>query len=222
MQDCRVLRPALHPACLCSFGELQTTHAVPALPAAQVIAQLKPSVFVFNSGLWRAMLGGEPWSPEVHEALLSAADAAVAPQGGMCIWKTTTWLTNNAVQQDWDAATLRHAADHGWSVMDAWALTNAAGRLQPPPFWDGMHSLGYVYEDVNQFLLNMICPAGGAGRAGAAGKHSGPGARPFLPDRPSCTVSNKQFGAALFVLGALVLAYVGSTMHGKWGSSLTF
>lgn len=189
----------------------------------QVIAQLKPSVFVFNSGLWRHMFGGEPWSPEVHEALLAAAEAAVAPQGGMCIWKTTTWLTNNAVQHDFDAPTLRHVADHGWSVMDAWALTEAAGRLEPQPFWDGMHTLGFVYEELNQYLLNMICPASGPAPGGAAGgARRGSGARPLLPDRPPFLVSNQQFGAALFISGMVVLAYVTSKMRGKWGAGLTF
>ena len=43
--------------------------------------------------------------------------------------------------------------------MDAWALTRPAGALQPPPWVDGyyLHFLGYVYEELNNYLLNMIC-----------------------------------------------------------------
>lgn len=90
--------------------------------------------------------------------LVQAANAAVAPQGGHCIWKTTTYGLFGRVTRERDELALRHAAINKWQVMDAWLLTQLALKLSPRPWVDPLHFYGYVYEALNQFLLNMICP----------------------------------------------------------------
>lgn len=122
----------------------------------QVVARLHPATIVFNSGLWRSP-GGENWPAEVYEAIMGAAVDAVRPQGGTCIWKTTTFALDGRIPRTWDDPALQHAAAHGLGVMDAWALTRAAAALDPPPWVDDLHFLGYVYQELNRFLLNMIC-----------------------------------------------------------------
>lgn len=142
---------------------------------------------------WRPIFLGPP----------QAANDAVAPQKGQAIWKTTTFKRGGRVQRGWDDAALARAAQHGWRVMDAWALTQALRSLQDSAWVDagegalralgkleaGMrgpfcviheapvleqvwacfelcsscafpnaaHFLGFVYAELNQFLLNMVC-----------------------------------------------------------------
>ena len=102
--------------------------------------------------------GGSTAAQAPASADSSIASSSTGPVGG-CIWKTTTWALDEHVQRDFDAAALAAAARHGWRVMDAWALTRPAGALQPPPWVHGdyLHFLGYVYEELNNYLLNMIC-----------------------------------------------------------------
>ena len=87
-----------------------------------------------------------------------AAKNAVKPQGGRCIWKTTTADRPGLVGRDRDAEAIAHARAHGWALMDAYAATRAAMALEPQPFVDNVHYVGYVYAELNQLLLNMICP----------------------------------------------------------------
>lgn len=72
-----------------------------------------------------------------------AANAAVAPQGGQAIWKTTTYDQAHGVQRDRDEVSVAQARAHGWRLMDAWALTREAALcLEPPPFVDNVHFYG--------------------------------------------------------------------------------
>jgi hypothetical protein len=102
-----------------------------------VVAQLKPHTLVFNSGLWRTMGKDPAWPRDVYDRIFKAANAAVAPQGGRCIWKTTTYGQLHHVGRDRDLASVAAARRHGWQLMDAWAATRAA-KLQLPddPFID--------------------------------------------------------------------------------------
>ncbi len=63
--------------------------------------------------------------------------ATTPPQGGRCIWKTTTYGQLHHVGRDRDLASIAAARRHGWQLMDAWAATRAA-KLQLPddPFID--------------------------------------------------------------------------------------
>jgi hypothetical protein len=120
------------------------------------MSKLRPATVVLNSGLWRTP-GDEPWPPRVYDVIMAAAREAVASQGGTCIWKTTTFARDQRIPRGWDNRAVAHAARHGWRVMDAWALTRPALQLQPPPYYDDLHFVGYPYEELNHFLLNMIC-----------------------------------------------------------------
>lgn len=127
-------------------------------PCHQVVTELRPSVFVFNAGLHRPFLRMPVWSQNVTDSILAAAAAAVAPQGGTCIWKTTTASKDGHVPHAMDANVLARTTAHGFAVMDAWAATSGLLALDPPAYWDHNHFVGFVYTELNHFLLNMLCP----------------------------------------------------------------
>lgn len=138
---------------------------------SKVVAQLKPHTLVFNSGLWRTMGKDPAWPRDVYDRIFEAANAAVAPQGGRCIWKTTTYGQMHHVGRDRDFVSVVAARRHGWQLMDAWAATRAA-KLQLPddPFVDTVHFLGFIYAELNQLMLNMICPVEGTPPAATSRK----------------------------------------------------
>jgi hypothetical protein len=86
------------------------------------------------------------WAPASADS--SSGNSSAGSVGGRI------WELDEHVQRDFDAAALAAAARHGWRVMVAWALTRpAAAWLEG----DYLQYLGYVYEELNDYLLNMIC-----------------------------------------------------------------
>ena len=80
---------------------------------------------------WKAVFDKDPWSLDTVDAVLAAGAEAVAPQGGVVLWKTTTstaGLTGKipAVGRHADATLVARAPAAGWRVLDAWRATKAA------------------------------------------------------------------------------------------------
>ncbi|KAI7842769.1 hypothetical protein COHA_003517 [Chlorella ohadii] len=126
----------------------------------EVIAKLKPHTLVLNAGLWRR--NRTDWPTELYDSIFEAGIKAVAPQGGQCVWKTTTLAQAGdlKVGRDRDAAAVAAAQRHGWLVTDAWGATHAAKmQLGDGIYIDPAHYKGFVYTELNQLLLNTICPA---------------------------------------------------------------
>jgi hypothetical protein len=125
----------------------------------EVVAKLNLHTIVLNVGLWRKQLPA--WPTAFLDSVFEAANAAVAPQGGSCVWKTTTFAQadNLQVGRDRDAEAVATARRHGWLLTDAWTATRAAKmQLGDDIYIDPVHYVGFVYAELNQLLLNTICP----------------------------------------------------------------
>ncbi|KAI7840403.1 hypothetical protein COHA_005834 [Chlorella ohadii] len=122
------------------------------------VAAMQPTHLVLNSGLWGSSnaFGNKTW-----QNIARAGRTAVAAQQGRAIWRTTTAsLGKNAAGRDHDKLALAHTTAAGWGVLDAWAITSPLLQLPPivRPLWDPRHFTAVVYRELNQYLLNMICP----------------------------------------------------------------
>ena len=127
----------------------------------QVLAPLGPKVLLLNYGLWRVF--HPPYdtlsmSPTALAAVARAARAAVGSDGQL-LWRTTT-LPNELrarANRTLDAPMVAWADTHGWQLLDAWQLTEPLATLAPSPYLDKVHFRGYVYRELNTYLLNMLC-----------------------------------------------------------------
>ena len=137
-------------------GQLAERHRLPRI--LQVIARLKPAVILMNSGLWRGE-AEHVWTRKTFDAIFSAAARAVKPQSGVAIWKTTTpTRVSRGELSGVNTAALAAAARHGWQVFDAKGMGQGLTALQPPVFLDDGHLAGQSYGELNNALLNMLCP----------------------------------------------------------------
>ena len=48
---------------------------------------------------------------------------------------------------------------HGWSVLDAFTITERALNERFDMYWDDEHLHPAVYQEINDLLLNMLCGA---------------------------------------------------------------
>ena len=109
---------------------------------------------------------GQCWSDSFARAVAIAGAAAVAPRRGMALWKTTAAGRNAtehpAVDDQYDGQALRHVRSAGWGVLDAYAMTAPLRRLDSEDVadvWtDNWHFRGFVYRELNLYLLNIVCP----------------------------------------------------------------
>ncbi len=56
------------------------------------------------------------------------------------------------------------AEQANWTVLDAYALTRPLMALHNlghgrPPLWDDLHFSAGIYQEISQYLLNMVCEA---------------------------------------------------------------
>ena len=125
--------------------EVWHTHpSASAMTLLQIMSQLKPHTIVLNHGLWHLIFGAPAWSPELHDAVMRAANEAVLPQGGQAIWKTTSYVHRGWVSRDFDNVSVEQALAHGWLVMDEWALTFPLTHFSEPhpAYLDNTHFAG--------------------------------------------------------------------------------
>ncbi|KAL4440174.1 hypothetical protein ABPG75_003175 [Micractinium tetrahymenae] len=130
------------------------------------IKDLRPTHLVLNSGLWASSNMLPDWP-----AIAAAGAAAVAPQGGRAIWRGTTANRGRKVpvHPGHDAMAIEHTRAAGWDLLDAYNITQPLLAMKRRPMWDGRHFLAVVYEEINLYLLNMICPDEGGSRSKDSG-----------------------------------------------------
>lgn len=58
---------------------------------------------------------------------------------------------------DWNQLLASIAKYHGWDVMDAFPVTKRLVAAGVTGFWDGLHYLPFVYDQLNDVLLNGLC-----------------------------------------------------------------
>jgi len=83
------------------------------------------------------------------------------------IWKTTTAHAAEALPgpdrgiqwpaRPWMWMLDSMAGSFGWDVLDAYAVTRATGRTGVQGYWDQWHFQPFVYDQLNDVLLNGLC-----------------------------------------------------------------
>ena len=124
------------------------------LPA--LVAALRPTVLVLNSGLWPEQPGASEVAAAIREAV-----AAVAPSRLRVLWRTTTrekekpaWSANP--QEDVFVDTLLRETNGAVEVLDVGALTAKAAEAALGYAWDTMHFAEIVYSLFNAAMLACI------------------------------------------------------------------
>ena len=119
-----------------------------------VVSRLKPDYIVLNSGLWQSTNG---WSTQVISQVIKKINDVLKPKNGTAIWKTTTQSRSMDISPNHDSKIKTMAAQAGWKIFDAWALTRALPLLKPSVYWDNLHFLPFVYNELNTALLHNLC-----------------------------------------------------------------
>lgn len=120
----------------------------------ELIPLLKPSTVILNTGIWTP-------SGQMEDDLLLALQRSSNVSASF-IWKTTTagkGGTRERPSTDMFALDQLHGSK--WGVYDSWALTQAAQDASPQnssALLDYFHFHPYVYQGLNEVLLNAICP----------------------------------------------------------------
>ena len=129
-----------------------------------LVSHMDVDTLVVNTGLWSTV--GEAEAAEV----LDAGHAAVCGKGGgtRCFWKRTTkrFLCRGSQRTcrrgEWEA---KHTPDAAMasavSLSAAWGLYDTATAtrdLTSEGYVDQIHFRPYVYAELNNLMLNVICP----------------------------------------------------------------
>jgi hypothetical protein len=101
----------------------------------------------------------------VYEPLFATAAATAAAGRGKAqiIWKSTTSFGNPRLakeppaQYDWHSLLTSMARHYRWTVMDAFGVTLSMTTSGVYGFWDALHYHAFVYDQLNDVLLNGLC-----------------------------------------------------------------
>lgn len=116
-----------------------------------------PDLLYLNYGAWSRMhqdTGKEPFAKGVFQA----AQASLCSRGTKCVWKRTTYSSHSSADAapPPDEFPLKYAHQLKWDIFDAATVTKTVFTYK-----DEFHFLGNVYDELNNLLLNRICPKGG-------------------------------------------------------------
>eukprot|EP00887_Chlorella_sp_A99_P008237 scaffold12.g8237.t1 len=142
---------------------------------ATKVAAVRPTLLLVNQGVhWTTTCSqdhepqkGQCWSDDFAHAVAAAGVAATALRRGLPLWRTTAAgrhpAEHPAVDAAYDGQALAHTAVAGWGVLDAFALTEPLRALEArgtADAWsDNWHFRGFVYRELNLYLLNILCPS---------------------------------------------------------------
>ena len=111
------------------------------------------------------------WGPVVDPPAIFAALRGLV-RGGRCFWRGTTAAHDPKREKVRDEAGVRgDARNNGCEIFDAQLMTDAFRRLpwthpsagelarreRANVFVDGVHFMPWVYEEINNLLLNVLC-----------------------------------------------------------------
>ena len=117
---------------------------------------MRPAVVVVQWGHWHVQHA--PFPQQLYEDVMRAAAEAVAPAGGRAFWQTHTPRSDAAARLPFHAPMAAAAAAAGLEVFDAFQLAAPLRTLRPNPYWDALHFYSYVYAELNNVFLNLLCP----------------------------------------------------------------
>lgn len=141
----------------------ETRDSIHAIVRDAVRDGLAPKVVLLvNSGYWLGFNAQPP--PETMADIANAYEPLLRTppldrQRVKHVWKTTTASNpadGKAQHMSKLMATL--ARYHNWSIFDAGQMTDALLNAQLQAWWDRVHFWPFVYEQLNDALLNVLCP----------------------------------------------------------------
>ncbi len=109
----------------------------------------------YNRGIWGAL------QPEKAEQTMNS----MSQMSNRCFYKTTTasqWIQGKNLTSHEDGPVRKAATDAGCEFYDVGHVTEEFGRTMNSSehasvFWDGGHYVPWVYEELNNLLLNILC-----------------------------------------------------------------
>mmetsp|Transcript_25247 Transcript_25247/g.39624 ORF Transcript_25247/g.39624 Transcript_25247/m.39624 type:complete len:378 (+) Transcript_25247:1704-2837(+) len=125
-----------------------------------LVPNMEVDVLIYNTGLW-----GELKNATMVGDVMSAG-SEVVKAGGSCFWKRTTkrfkcqggdrrcFRDRWAPEEVADAVPVDQAKDKGWGIMD---IATPTSLLEQDSFADGIHPRPFVYNELNNLLLNQVC-----------------------------------------------------------------
>jgi hypothetical protein len=121
-----------------------------------VIPLLSPDLLLMNFGAWN-QLHPETKKPSFAREFLQASHDALCSKGVKCIWKTTTYSRHGSPAGAVSAPSEIHskffAKQFNIEIFDAEKIT-----LKTYDYLDNLHFRAHVYNELNNVLLNMLCP----------------------------------------------------------------
>lgn len=123
-------------------------------------------VMVVNMGHWfpsfhwnQSQLTTSPVA--VYQHVFNAPDVLQQRLNGklQLIWKTTTARADEAtyMHRPWMHLLDGLAKFYGWDIMDAFGVTESMLESGVNSWWDALHFEAFVYDQLNDVLLNGIC-----------------------------------------------------------------
>lgn len=123
-------------------------------------------VLVVNLGAWfpawhwnQSQLTSNPVA--VYQHVFNAPDILQRRLTGQLqlVWKTTTARAdeNSYMHRPWMYLLDGMAKFYGWDTMDAFGVTQPMLKLGMNSWWDALHFEAFVYDQLNDVLLNGIC-----------------------------------------------------------------
>lgn len=142
-------------------------------------------IIVVNAGHWLATAKADNYSEFAGKfepiftdyksfvPRLATSSAGHIPRSRL-VWKTTTAVRSQLTKDNSSLANSNHernhwrvawprlltamAYHHGWSIFDAHYITSEAAQEGINGFWDGLHYHAFMYDQLNDVLLNGLCP----------------------------------------------------------------
>ena len=122
-------------------------------PSCDYSDQWNPTtVLIANTGLWRNEHTGSP------NYFLPIKTAPLSPHLRRAFWRTTTPRRNGNEMHPGSNEVQRSVFGQGdskWELLDLFKMFAALGAREA--YWDGFHFLPFLYQEMNIYLLNVLC-----------------------------------------------------------------
>lgn len=121
----------------------------------KIVKPLQPNVLIMNAGLHRTT---SDWPDHFWHSVASSAAEAVKDTNGVAFWRTTTASNSSRIHRWYDYKALATIPQYGVQILDYYAVTEQLGKNVENAYWDQWHFNDMVYGQLNNFVLNAVCP----------------------------------------------------------------
>jgi hypothetical protein len=133
-----------------------------------IVKPMRPTHLIVNTGMWWEPKLDNPTDMRWLEEVALAGNDALAPTNGVAMWRASTAERGGLFVHD--HAAKRVMAKYGWMVFDTGVLTHLLATIdqelrdtrKKTEFWNKKHFHCAGYNEMNNYLANLICPSSAA------------------------------------------------------------